>query len=96
MSVADAVFAAGGLLDTAAPESVVLLRRGTNGGSPQAFCVDMEAGLFGETPIPLLEPYDVIFVPKSRIAQLDQYVEQYINRLVPRNASFNATYGLGF
>lgn len=94
MSVADAVFAAGGLLDTAAPDSVVLLRRRPGGGGAQAFRVDLEAGLFGESELPLLQPYDVVFVPKSRIAQLNEYVEQYINRIVPR--SFNVTYGLGF
>jgi len=95
MSVADAVFAAGGLEETAAADCVILLRRGVEGGKPQAFQVDMEAGLFAEVDLPLLQPFDVIYVPKTRIAHLDQYVEQYVNRLIPRNTAFSATYGLG-
>jgi hypothetical protein len=32
----------------------------------------------------LLQPHDVVFVPRSRIAQVGLFVEQYINSLVPR------------
>jgi protein involved in polysaccharide export with SLBB domain len=37
-----------------------------------------------------LQPYDVIFVPRTAIDRVDQFVEQYINGIVPRN--FQATY----
>jgi protein involved in polysaccharide export with SLBB domain len=37
-----------------------------------------------------LQPYDVIFIPRTAIDRLDQFVDQYINGLVPRN--FQATY----
>ncbi len=95
-TVADAVFAAGGLKDSAAPDSVILLRRGDAPGNFDAFSVDLEAGLFGQRSLPVLRPYDVIYVPKTRIAQLNKYVEMYINRIIPRATSFGATYGIGF
>jgi hypothetical protein len=39
------------------------------------------AGRVADIP---LEPHDVVFVPRSRIAQVGLFVEQYINSLVPR------------
>jgi len=96
MSVADAIFEAGGLRETAASDSVVLLRRGPTGGAPLAYQVDLEAGLYGRAPLPRLESYDVVFVPKSRIAKVNDYVELYINRMIPHATSFGVTYGIGF
>ena len=95
-NVADAIFAAGGFRETAAMDSVILLRRADNEAGFEAFCVDLHAGLYGEAPLPMLEPFDVVFVPKTRIAQLNHYVEMYINRIVPQAASFGVTYGIGF
>lgn len=92
MTVADAVVAAQGALLTAELSSVVLLRRGAEGR--EAYRVDVEAGLRGETDLPVLRPYDVVYVPKSVIAEVGEFVELYINRLLPRNASFIATYEL--
>ena len=57
---------AGGARDTASLKSVILLRPGDP--KPQAFLVDVNAALHGETPIPALQPYDVVYVPKSMIA----------------------------
>jgi protein involved in polysaccharide export with SLBB domain len=91
-TVADAVFAAGGLRETACLDSVILLRRGKSPGEFQAFRVNLEEGLFGRAPLPELQPYDVVFVPKSRIAQVNQYVEMYVNRIIPHAVSFGATW----
>jgi protein involved in polysaccharide export with SLBB domain len=96
MSVVDAVFEAGGLKETAAPDSVVLLRRGEPGQAPRAYRVDLEAGLYARAPLPRLEPYDVVYVPKSRIAKVNDYVELYINRMIPHASSFGVVYGIGF
>jgi protein involved in polysaccharide export with SLBB domain len=91
-TVADAVFAAGGPRETACLDSVILLRPGKSRGEFQAFRVNLEEGLFGRAPLPELQPYDVVFVPKSRIAQLNEYVELYVNRIIPRAVSFGATW----
>jgi hypothetical protein len=31
----------------------------------------------------LLQPFDVVFVPRSQVAQLNQFVDQYIRKLLP-------------
>jgi polysaccharide biosynthesis/export protein len=91
-SLVDAIIMAGGARDTAQLKSVILLRAGEP--KPQAFLVDVNAALHGEAPIPALQPYDVVFVPKSAIAEAGKFVDLYINRIVPRNATFSAFYNI--
>lgn len=92
LTLADAVIQAGGTLDTAATSSVILLRKGEAGR--EVYRVDLSGGLDGKDPLPVLRPYDCVFVPKSFIAKVGMYVELYINRLIPKNASFMAFYDL--
>lgn len=91
-SVIDAIIMAGGVRDTAELGSVVLLRPGAE--KPQAYLVDVKNALRGEVPVPALQPYDVVYVPKSAIAEVGKFVDLYINRIVPRNASFSAFYNM--
>ncbi len=88
--LAGAVFQAGGALDTAELSTVVLLRRGPNGR--EVHRVDLSDALEGASPMPVLRAYDVIYVPKSVIAQVGMYVELYINKIIPRNGAFYAVY----
>ena len=90
MTLADAVFSAGGALDTAAMSSVILIRKGE--GEREVYRVDLSGALAGEDPIPVLRAYDVVYVPKSFIAEVGMYVDLYINRLLPKNAAFSAFY----
>ena len=69
---------------------MILVRVGENGR--EAYSVDLKAGLRGEAEIPILQRYDIVYVPKSFIAEVGTYVELYINRIVPRNALFVAQY----
>lgn len=89
-TLADAVFQAGGTLDTAALSSVILIRHRADGRD--VYRVDLSDGLEGEDPVPVLRPYDVVYVPKSFIAQVGMYVDLYINRIIPKNAAFTAFY----
>lgn len=90
MSVADAIFMAGGALDSARLGSVVLLRMGPNG--KEAHLVDVSGGLAGDGELPTLHPYDVVYVPKSPIGEVDTFVDLYINKLIPKNSGFFAYY----
>jgi protein involved in polysaccharide export with SLBB domain len=89
-TLADAVFQAGGALDTAAMSSVILLRRGASGR--EVYRVDLGGALEGKEPVPVLRAYDVVYVPKSFIAEVGMYVDLYINRIIPKNAAFTAFY----
>jgi protein involved in polysaccharide export with SLBB domain len=88
--LAGAVFQAGGALDTAELSTVVLLRRGASGR--EVYRVDLSDALEGAAPMPVLRAYDVVYVPKSVIAQVGMYVELYINKIIPRNGAFYAVY----
>jgi hypothetical protein len=35
-----------------------------------------------------LMPYDVVFVPRSAIANLDKWVDQYVRQIIPVNFGF--------
>jgi protein involved in polysaccharide export with SLBB domain len=91
-SLVDAIIMAGGARDTAQLASVILLRPGEP--KPQAYLVDVNAALRGGQPIPALQPYDVVYVPKSAVAEVGKFVDLYINRIIPRNATFSAFYNI--
>lgn len=89
-TLAGGVFQAGGTLDTAAMSSVILIRH--KPGGRDVYRVDLSGGLEGEDPVPVLRPYDVVYVPKSFIAEVGMYVDLYINRIIPKNSAFTAFY----
>jgi len=89
-TLADALLESGGHLDTAELTKVVLVRFGEKG--PAAYRVDLRAALRGEAEIPVLRRYDIVFVPKSSVAEVGKIVNLYINRIVPYQVMFVARY----
>jgi polysaccharide export outer membrane protein len=81
MTSIKAVFFAGGLLNTAQVTNLILLRDA--GGTPDVMVINLERVLEGLDPDIVLRPYDVLFVPKSRIARVNVWVEQYVKRVIP-------------
>jgi protein involved in polysaccharide export with SLBB domain len=77
-----AVLYAGGFKGTARTDSVILLR---DGGDQKAIVrrLDLKAVLNDGQQDELLAPYDVIYVPMSRIAKVDKFVDEYIRKLLP-------------
>lgn len=94
-TVLDAIVQAGGAKDTAELRSVIVLRRNAT-PTPIYYRLDLEAHLSMESneDIPL-EPFDLVFVPKSYIAHLNRIVEQYIEKLIPVDRSVGLYYNLG-
>ena len=43
----------------------------------------MKKILAGEVPDMRLQSYDVVFVPKSKIARVNLFVEQWITQMIP-------------
>jgi hypothetical protein len=41
-----------------------------------------------------LKPYDIVYVPKTAIASVNLWIEQYLTRMVPR-IGFTAAYPVG-
>ena len=89
LTVTQAIMQAGGFKDSAELGNVVLLR---NQGQqdPYFAILNLEENL--NDPMGgmasngvMLQPYDVVYVPKSTIATMNQFVDQYINKLVPES-----------
>jgi len=84
LTALQAISQAGGFKSTAELSSVVILRnQGTQ--TPLFLTLDLKEDLtthINHNDI-VLQPYDVVFVPQSRIAKMNQFVEQYIDKLIP-------------
>lgn len=90
MTVLQAIAGAGGFLETAKPESVVLIRQ--NGNEYQGYELDLEKALEGEdltVNVPL-QPDDIVHVPPSRIANINRVIDQYIRKNLPVNPPLGA------
>ena len=87
LTIAQAVSAAGGFAITAKPTDVLLMRpgSGSSGPSPRSIRINVQAILFGhQADVPLL-PGDVVWAQTSAIADVGDWVELYIRRLLPIN-----------
>lgn len=85
LTLMQAVQSAGGFLDTAHLSQVVLIRRRPDTGEPVGYVIDMRPVIGGHDPgrdVPLA-PYDVTFVPRSKIADVNLFVKQYIRDNLP-------------
>lgn len=91
LTLLQAIQAAGGFLEGAHLSQVVLIRRDPH-GEPVGYVVDVRPVIGGTDPaqdVPLA-PYDVAFVPRSKIADVNLFVKQYIRDNLPIQP------GLGF
>jgi protein involved in polysaccharide export with SLBB domain len=82
LTALQAIFEAGGFIDTAEPSSVILLRR-LNDDKGIAAKLDLKKVIKAEAQDVALMPSDIIFIPKSTIAEVNLFVEQYITKLIP-------------
>jgi protein involved in polysaccharide export with SLBB domain len=91
MTPLQAVLAAGGFKDTARKDSVLYIARGSN-GAYQASRVDLDAVVRdGEPETVRLSGNDVVYVPATRIANLNTFVDQYIRKVLPVDSRAGAT-----
>lgn len=95
MTVVQAIYAAGGLRESANTETVLVLRR-LYAAQHEVLTVNVEEVLEGRVSDVTLEDRDVVYIPKTAIAKANQYVDQYLNRIVPRwvTSAFAFTYPL--
>ena len=79
-----ALASAGGITDTAQPKSVVLIRRDACGraeGSKLDLASAIDSPGNGEDV--LLMPHDTLVVPRSAVANVNLWVQQYIRGMLP-------------
>ena len=87
----DAVIQAGGPADTAELENVVLIRNNYS-QEPEVYSLNMKKIMAGQVPDIRLQPYDVIYLPRTGIAEVSLFVKQYIHSLIP--IQFNVIYNV--
>jgi protein involved in polysaccharide export with SLBB domain len=91
MTALQAVMVAEGVKDTAQPSKALVLRRAGAGGR-QVLKLDLQAVMNGESSDGdlVLQPFDVVVVPRSGIADVGRWVDLYIRRTLP--VSFGVSY----
>lgn len=84
MTVLDAIMQAGGFdMRQAEVRNVVVIRHKHN--QRYGYSVNLEAALAGDETRPFfLQPQDIVYVPRTAIAKVDQWVDQHINKIIPR------------
>jgi polysaccharide export outer membrane protein len=84
LTALQAVQGAGGFTVEASLENVVLVRRA--GDHYEGYRLFLKQALSGQdyTQDVALQPNDVVYVPKSRISNLNLIVSQYINKMIPQ------------
>ncbi|MEZ5961418.1 MAG: polysaccharide biosynthesis/export family protein [Hyphomonadaceae bacterium] len=88
MDAFQAVALAGGFLPSAHRRDVLILSRSTGATTVTEIDLSMRAmrnGLPGAQP---LQRYDVVYVPRSRISQVNLFMQQYVRDALPVQFSF--------
>ena len=83
MDALSAVLAAGGVTHAARTKKAVIIRRARD-GRPMRQIIDLEAPIRSDQGrfVPLRR-FDIVFVPRTQVAEAGVFVEQYINNLIP-------------
>lgn len=84
MTVMQALSQAGGFKDTARKHEVIVVRRGADGKAVSTV-VDVEKIVDGSELHQDIDlyAYDVVYVPKSAIANVNLWIDQYIRKNIP-------------
>jgi protein involved in polysaccharide export with SLBB domain len=88
--VLDAVLLARGFEEYARTSQVVLIRRAAN-NRPMMRTLDLQGYISGTAlgeDVPLFAG-DIVYVPRSRISEANVWLDQYVNRMMPFNRTFN-------
>lgn len=83
MDALQAVLAAGGFTNGAKRGQIMLIRRGRNGGAMQRV-IDLKTPLKGQvSDLVALRRFDILYVPRTGIAEAGVFMEQWVNNLIP-------------
>jgi protein involved in polysaccharide export with SLBB domain len=87
MTVMQSISQAGGLRDGARNKEILVIRRNDQ-GEPVVIKLNLHKAMSGEDMSQdiYLAPFDVVFVPKSTIGNVNQFVDLYIRKNLPFGA----------
>jgi protein involved in polysaccharide export with SLBB domain len=88
----DASIRAGGILKTAKLENIAIFRY--NGSQkPDVYLLNMEKVLSGDIPDVTLKPYDIVYIPKTTMSKVDDFM-QHIWNIIPFRVNLIFPYDL--
>lgn len=91
MDVLEAIHMAAGFDEQKASKASVVVIRFKD-GKRYGCGLDLEKAMKGEEGQPFyLEPYDIVYVPETKIVKVNRWIDQYINKIVPQTG-FQYTY----
>lgn len=84
LTALEAVMEAGGFnLETAKLQNVVIIRH--KNGKRSGYKLNLKKSLSGKEVEPfILGPYDIVFVPRTKIANVSQWIDNYVNSMIPQ------------
>lgn len=89
------ILGAGGFTPLAYKKEVVVIRRGAD-NTPMLKTVDVAQLIEGDFKDDIkMNRYDVIYVPRTKISDVNQWIDQWLNQTVPFNKGFSYTYSNG-
>lgn len=91
-----AIVQSGGFRKGAERSNVIVLRKSAS-GQPVFIKLDLQAHLEQRISSDIvLQPFDIVFVPQTLIAEVAEFFDEYVNKIVPlyRNLGFQFTYDL--
>jgi protein involved in polysaccharide export with SLBB domain len=96
LSVQQAILQVGGYKRSAQATNVILIRN-TGGPQPKLYKLNLLFTVTGQVAHDnvMLEPLDIVFVPKTRIARVGDFVDQYIKSLNPITILMGLNYQFG-
>jgi protein involved in polysaccharide export with SLBB domain len=88
LTALEAIMQAGGIITlTASVDSIVVVRE--KDGQRVGTLLDLREALQGAPSRPyFLAPHDIVFVPRTKITKVNQFIDQYINKMVPQFGLF--------
>lgn len=101
MTALEAIMEVGGFdIRQAERKDVIVIRYA--GGRRHAYKLDLKKAVAGKETEPFyLKPKDIVHVPRTSIAKLNQWIDQHINKIIPdtgfffRRTSGDSAYGMG-
>lgn len=94
MTAMTAVIQAGGFRPSARKNQVIIIRNDGKGGVTVQ-TLDLNNPRQAAAGNTRLQPFDVVYVPQSRISKVDQFVEQYVRQVLPGTLTGGFSYLLG-
>lgn len=92
LTAVQALLAAGGVAPTGDDSSVIVVRAAGPGKRIVRRLALQDRGLVTHDVV--LGPFDIVFVPRTAVADVGNFVNSHINAIVPRAVSFSAFYNL--